>query len=273
MASNSPKKMVPPAETLQPSVVVCTSAVVEPVMKKCSKCKKELEISFFTKSGNGRKRSDCKKCVAAYRKIHNKENKPKIDAYNKMYGSKNRKALNARTAKYCVDNKDEIRRKRHEKYWANWEEMREKNKVWRLSKKEELNEQSRNYYAANSDRKRFLAKERRKNDVQFRIVGCLRSRLYLVLIGKLKSASTKKLIGCDIPFLIAHLEKQFTKDMNWGNYGSFWSLDHRKPCSSFDLTNPEDQKKCFNWSNLQPLPITENSSKGAKIDPKYNNQS
>lgn len=44
--------------------------------------------------------------------------------------------------------------------------------------------------------------------------------------------------------------------MSWDNYGRGgrkWQIDHIKPCAYFDLTKPEDQRKCFHYSNLQPL--------------------
>jgi len=52
--------------------------------------------------------------------------------------------------------------------------------------------------------------------------------------------------------------------MSWDNYGSYWHIDHIRPCASFDLTDPEQQKDCFDFTNLQPLEAKENIRKGAK---------
>jgi len=49
------------------------------------------------------------------------------------------------------------------------------------------------------------------------------------------------------------------------NHGK-WHLDHVRPCASFDLTKPEEQEKCFHYSNYQPLWAEQNLSKGAKLD-------
>lgn len=51
-------------------------------------------------------------------------------------------------------------------------------------------------------------------------------------------------------------------------------IDHIYPCSSFDLTDPEQQKACFHWSNCQPLWVKDNLIKGDTIPqfselPKY----
>ena len=51
--------------------------------------------------------------------------------------------------------------------------------------------------------------------------------------------------------------------MSWGNYGK-WHVDHIRPCASFNLVNEEEQKKCFHYTNLQPLWAKDNLSKGSK---------
>ena len=38
-----------------------------------------------------------------------------------------------------------------------------------------------------------------------------------------------------------------------------------RSCASFDLTKPEEQKKCFHYINLQPLWAFDNMSKGVKF--------
>ena len=50
--------------------------------------------------------------------------------------------------------------------------------------------------------------------------------------------------------------------MSWENRSlSTWHIDHIRPCESFDLTDKEQQKVCFNYRNQQPLPAKENLSK------------
>ena len=41
--------------------------------------------------------------------------------------------------------------------------------------------------------------------------------------------------------------------MNWKNYGSYWHVDHVKPCSLFNLTNDNDRLLMNHFYNLQPL--------------------
>jgi hypothetical protein len=50
--------------------------------------------------------------------------------------------------------------------------------------------------------------------------------------------------------------------MNWNNYGvKGRHIDHIKPVSKFDLTKEEEIKKCFHYTNLQPLWWDENLKK------------
>jgi hypothetical protein len=54
------------------------------------------------------------------------------------------------------------------------------------------------------------------------------------------------------------------EDMSFDNYGN-WEIDHIIPVSSFDLSNENELRKCFNYNNTQPLWKNENRSKSNKI--------
>lgn len=113
--------------------------------------------------------------------------------------------------------------------------------------------------------KNRYVKVRYQTDENFRIKMLLSCRLRSVLRGVRKSSNTESLLGCSIDQLLGHLEINFLPGMTWKNSGSLgWHIDHRRPCASFDLTNPEEQKACFNWRNLQPMWATENYKKGIK---------
>lgn len=101
-----------------------------------------------------------------------------------------------------------------------------------------------------------------------RISGALKS------VNNLKSNNTSYYVGCDLKYLKKWFEYQFTDNLGWHNKKE-WHIDHVIPCSKFDLTNEEEQLKCFNWSNLRPCFSLENLEKGDKIIPelieKHNN--
>jgi len=112
---------------------------------------------------------------------------------------------------------------------------------------------------------RAYYKKRRRENPAFNIMCRLRCRLWHALKaqGVRKTTSTMKLCGCSLDYLKKYLEKQFVDGMTWENRGK-WHIDHIRPCCSFDLTDPEQQKQCFHYSNLQPLWARDNMIKGAK---------
>ena len=100
---------------------------------------------------------------------------------------------------------------------------------------------------------------------QIKLARNLRTRVYLSLKrqGGIKSKKTMDLVGCDINYLRKHLEEKFEPLMSWDNYGK-WHVDHIIPVTKFDLTDPEQQKICFHYTNLQPLWGSENIRKSNK---------
>lgn len=116
---------------------------------------------------------------------------------------------------------------------------------------------NRNY----PEKRRKKEQNAKQNRTNYHLSKLIRSRVYRVLKGQLKSAPTLKMLGCSIEQLRKHLESKFERWMTWANYGSAWHIDHVCPCASFDLSKPEQQRRCFHFSNLQPLGATENMRK------------
>ena len=73
---------------------------------------------------------------------------------------------------------------------------------------------------------------------------------------------------CSTYFLILWFEFQFDEKMNWRNYGSYFQIDHVKPCSLFNIEDDNDRRLMNHWSNLSPLEKHENITKSNK----YNNE-
>lgn len=107
-------------------------------------------------------------------------------------------------------------------------------------------------------------RNRRQNNENIRLTSALRHRIYIALKDNYVSENTLNLLGCSLEDLWIHLEKQFSDDMTRKNYGTVWHVDHIKPCAAFNLDDDLEQKRCFNWKNLQPLCARENLNKGAK---------
>lgn len=237
--------------------------------KICSKCDTDKPIGDYYLQ-RGKPMSHCKKCHIAQNVIKNRERRAKIwyspeeiakrRAYydkNKEYYRGYRKANLERDRPIKLASyhrhKHEILAKSQIKRDANREAHRIKCRAVRHRNLEHYRKKSREY-----------VRERRKRDPQFRILGNLRARIRMALRDK--SECTRDLLGCSLDHFIKHLESQFAPEMSWTNYGSYWSIDHIRPCASFDLTDESQQRECFNWRNCQPLTIPENSAKRDRYD-------
>lgn len=127
----------------------------------------------------------------------------------------------------------------------------------------------RSYAASNPDkvkqaRRTWYAANFKKSQERIRNVTRQRIRKAIRASGAVKSARTLELIGCSIPELKMHLERQFGEGMSWENYGTAWHIDHKKPLAVFDMNNPEHQRSAFHFTNLQPLLAEDNLRKSDK---------
>jgi len=118
-------------------------------------------------------------------------------------------------------------------------------------------------------RKRSLAYNKMKiaTDPNARLKWLFRGRINKAIrrnSGK-KAFKTMELIGCSVQRAREHIESQFTPEMSWENQGTYWEIDHIIPISSFNLTNLEEQKRCFHYTNLRPLHWLENRKKNNRI--------
>lgn len=75
-----------------------------------------------------------------------------------------------------------------------------------------------------------------------------------------------KIVGLSQEKMREWLEFNFKSGMTWDNYGTYWNLDHIKPCSCFDLSDKEQLYECFSWKNTFPVYYKENLTKFNKVD-------
>ncbi len=112
---------------------------------------------------------------------------------------------------------------------------------------------------------RIRRRKREERDLLCKIRRRLRTRIFMALRGYRKAAGTVDLIGCSLDKARNHIQSLWLPEMTWENWSHRgWHLDHIIPCSSFDLKNPKEQKKCFHYSNLQPLWSNDNWKKSNK---------
>jgi transcription elongation factor Elf1 len=255
---------------------------------KCPKCRKEKDESEF-KAKNDRLTKACSACREICKKWRAK-NKERVKLYNKFIKDKTKnKDLNWADIKTENDITDSVKgfpsnhRVLHEtineiigkkcctcKKWSaltnynksktHWDKLRNECKdclvAWRKKNRKQIQATMTKY-----------ERKRKKIDPEFKLTKTLRSRLNSALRRKktAKNDRTMDLIGASAAHVKGYLEAKFTEGMTWKNHGA-WHIDHIKPCCSFDLTNPEEQKKCFHYTNLQPLWAKDNLEKGGRIE-------
>jgi hypothetical protein len=115
-------------------------------------------------------------------------------------------------------------------------------------------------------------KEQRSIDTNYGLSDKLRSKVRRALNRKSSKTqdSYNELIGCSINELRRHLESNFLEGMSWANCGTGgWHIDHVLPYAVYDLKDPDEQKKCFHYSNLQPMWAIINFDKNASFQTNF----
>jgi len=200
-------------------------------IKKCIICNKKFELDYL----HPYQKYCSLKC---WRKFYYQINKIKLLKRCKKWQTNNTEKYNKYRKKYNKNHKKE-----QAIYWKKYYQ-KYKNKILKR----------RRIY----NKKYNLLK--RKTNINYKILQNLRKRIWDALKNNYKSETTINLVGCSIDKLKQHIENKFKVDMNWKNYGK-WHIDHIKPCASFNLSKPSEQKKCFHYKNLQPLWANENLRK------------
>jgi hypothetical protein len=213
------------------------------IEKKCSKCGeiKNSTLFYSERSNADGLRNDCKMCK---------------DKSRKKWRSKNRERVNA-THNLWLSNHPGYKKEFDKKWFAeNREKERERDKEWRLNNRDKKRKHMRkcNY------KKRATA----EGHLSTNISNAIRHSLQHGQKGRRK---WETLVGYSLQALKAHIEKKFSGDMNWDNYGSYWTLDHKIPVSVFNFACPDDIdfKRCWELKNLQPMEKIANIIKRDKL--------
>ena len=158
------------------------------------------------------------------------------------------------------DPKYKEREKEYEEKYKKSGRRREKSQARYKEKREEIIEKCVKYN-----------KKKYNEDPAFRLVSLHRRRVN-TMIENLKmnknvayKDSKLELLGCSPQELKEWIENKFIESMSWDKLGVHGiHIDHIRPCASFDLTIEENVRKCFHYTNLQPLWAKDNLSKGAR---------
>lgn len=236
----------------------------------CTKCKECKLFKEFSKNKKGKFGISeiCKSCKSKIAKEYNIKNKDKIkikyeqvskerkeNGYYKKYREANTEKLANNHKKYYTNNKEKMNKQSKENYELNKKERSLQGKKYRENNKEIIKARKRKYYEENKDKIRAARRiyEKERYPIKCKLIKTLRSRIRTALRLYKKSESSKVLLGCDLEFYKNYLESKFTNGMTWVNFNlNGWHIDHIIPCSSFDLSDPEKQKECFNYKNTVP---------------------
>ena len=168
---------------------------------------------------------------------------------------------------WYLKNKEKILLKKNNWYLKNKEKILKQKKEYYLKNKERILKQQYEYICKNREIRNLAARKRyykKMKDPSFRIIQAIRARTRGVLRGTDKSKTSFEYLGIpNLEFFWKHLEKQFKPGMTRENYG-LWEIDHIKAISTFDRTDPEQLKICFNYKNCQPMWSLDNKIKGNK---------
>ena len=195
-------------------------------------------------------------------KIRKNKKKDKITEYNKKYWQETKEEQSIKHKKWREDNIEhckEYNKKYREKHGKEIDK-----KDWQKRKNDKKHREYQKIYRREYD------KNKRKNDPLFRLKQNLSRRLREVLKTNniKKNKRSLNYTGCTASDLHCYLETLFIDNMNWDNMGKGgWDIDHRRPCSSFDLNNEDEQYMCFHYTNLQPMWHKDNMKKKDKFNP------
>jgi hypothetical protein len=201
------------------------------MMKKCSTCKIEKNISNFTKDKRKKDglKINCIECCKVLYNNYREKNYQKESERGKKYNKEKR-----------VINKEETKIYKKEYFQKNKDKIRNKKREYRNINKEVLND------------------KRKKNIKYLNTIIGTSIRASLKKLNSHKKSRTYEILGCSIIEFKLYIESKFEPWMNWENYGKYngelnygWDIDHIIPIS-FAKTE-EDVLRLNHYSNLQPL--------------------
>jgi|688.fasta_scaffold479452_2 hypothetical protein len=250
--------------------------------KVCTQCGLEKELFKFEKrsaSKDGHNAS-CKSCRSNYHTQRREQRKK----YNEDYYKNNGEHLQEYHSSYYKNNKEDLQKYATDYYHKNQECRRQYSRDYYHKNQEHRQQYSRDYYKKNREARLQYSKDYSKNnrkaineyiknksdkDINFKLNRRIRATINTEINRNrnknTKSYKTLELLGCSISEARSYLESKFLEGMSWDNHGlKGWHIDHIKPLASFDLTDPEQQKQAFHYTNLQPLWWRENLQKGSK---------
>lgn len=227
----------------------------------CTACQTYKPWGEFGEMRHGtiRRNCECKSCNRKRAAAYKKEDKERAQRQRRTHRQKYLKKIKERDRQYRQKNAEYLRQKRKE---------------YRQQNRDKVLAQQRAHYAQNKNRRiadtTKYTRARRQTDPQYKLRYTIAGRIAKAIKagGSKKHSNTEELLGCSFKEAKTFLESKFQEGMTWENHGLHgWHIDHVCPLASFDLTDPQQQKQAFHYTNLQPLWAKDNLSKGKRHAP------
>lgn len=248
------------------------------MLKTCTKCKIEKDSSEFSKDKGKRDGLSCwcKSC----QKTDKEKNKLRNQQYQKEYDARRRESRlkypkiyyedhSAEGLKYCVrcqklKSFNEFHKAKSGRFGLssickNCQQLYDKERYATKERKE----YNRNKYNEFKDVYNKAKSFKYKSDINFRVSRIMSVNIRSAIKKDKAERHWENLVPYTLQELKDHLESQFTSEMSWDNYGSYWEIDHIIPQNTFNITSSEDTdfKICWSLANLRPLTTIENRSR------------
>lgn len=244
-------------------------------LKKCVKCLNIKSLDNFNPIYKNSKRlfAECYSCMNINRRERYRKHPEQFLEHNLKWRDKNPESYQLALKRTYENRKKKVSLYGQDRYRQNPELIKHRSKEWARNNSECKRETNRKYQILHKNEIRYKNKEWRKKklaiDINYRIKDKLRCFLRCALrrYKTNKSYRTIEYFGCNLLVLKSYLESKFLPEMAWSNYGVYrldkrtWHIDHIVPCAFFDFSDPEQQKKCFHFSNLRPLWADDNIKK------------
>lgn len=128
-------------------------------------------------------------------------------------------------------------------------------KKYKDSNREKRKEYQKKYFQENKKNIYGYKKGYWENNPEAKLTNSIRNKVANEIVKGIRfMTSTMKYLGCNFNEYSEYLENQFDGNMNWGNYGEYWEIDHIQPLS---------KGGSFHYTNTQPLTVVENRKKKA----------
>lgn len=228
--------------------------------KVCSKCGIEKEIIEFRTNLKCKYgvEGQCKSCYQKYLDATKEHRMQKDREYHQRSDIKEKQKIRGKI--YYEQNKEKLKEQVRENYYRNIDRYHkyDKQRSDTEERKQYRKEYNDKYRAENIDRLRKCDIERypkRRENLEYVLSSAISSGIRRC-IGNIKAnRHWEDLVNFNFEQLKEHLEKQFTSEMSWNNFGSYWEIDHIIPRNLFNIKSAEDEqfKICWSLANLRPL--------------------